>query len=44
MNRGVVKPEQLLLQVQPNFVEILSFGDPNADIITQADNPNNQAS
>ena len=44
VNRGVVKPEQLLLQVQPNFVEILSFGDPNADIITQADNPNNQAS
>lgn len=43
VNRGIVKPEQLLLKVQPNFVEILSFGDPNADIITEADNPNHSS-
>lgn len=32
--------EQLVIQAQPNFGEILSFGDPNADIITEKDNPN----
>ena len=40
VNSGVVKKEQLLLKVQPNFADILSFGDPNADIITERDNPN----
>ncbi|WP_066801436.1 hypothetical protein [Moraxella oblonga] len=33
-------PEQLLIKAQPNFGEILSFGDPNANIITEKDNPN----
>lgn len=32
-------PEQLIIKAQPNFGEILSFGDPNADIITEKDNP-----
>lgn len=40
VNQGVLQHEQLLLKVQPNFGEILSFGDPNADIITAKDNPN----
>lgn len=41
VNHGIVKSEQLILQLQPNFGEILSFGDPNADIITAKDNPAN---
>lgn len=40
INGGQTKKEQLLLKIQPNFNEILSFGDPNADIITEHDNPN----
>lgn len=44
INSGILKKEQLLLKVQPNFADILSFGDPNADIITEKDNPNNKNS
>ncbi len=44
VNHGMVKKEQLVLKVQPNFGEILSFGDPNADIITEKDNPKNSQS
>ncbi|OOR90129.1 hypothetical protein B0181_05495 [Moraxella caviae] len=40
INTGVTMHEQLILKAQPNFGEILSFGDPNADIITEDDNPN----
>lgn len=40
VNSGELKKEQLILKVQPNFGDILSFGDPNADIITEKDNPN----
>lgn len=40
VNNGELKPQQLLIKLQPNFGEILSFGDPNADIITHKDNPN----
>lgn len=40
VNNAQTKHEQLLLKIQPNFGEILSFGDPNADIITEKDNPN----
>lgn len=40
INHGVVKKEQLILKAQPNFGDILSFGDPNADIITEKDDPN----
>lgn len=43
VNQGVLQHEQLLLKVQPNFSEILSLGDPNADIITAKDNPNKVA-
>lgn len=40
VNSGTPKKEQLILNLQPNFADILSFGDPNADIITKKDNPN----
>lgn len=40
VNHCVVKKEQLILKVQPNFSDILSFGDPNSPIITEKDNPN----
>lgn len=40
VNSGIIEHEQLLLKVQPNFADILSFGDPNAPVITEADNPN----
>lgn len=40
INHAVVKKEQLILKAQPNFGEILSLGDPNADVITEKDNPN----
>ncbi len=40
VNHAIVKKEQLILKVQPNFGDILSFGDPNADVITEKDNPN----
>lgn len=40
INHAVVKKEQLILKAQPNFGEILSLGDPNADVITAKDNPN----
>ncbi|USZ14584.1 hypothetical protein NGM44_09510 [Moraxella sp. FZFQ2102] len=40
VNHATLKNEQLLLKLQPNFTEIFSFGDPNADIITAKDNPN----
>lgn len=39
VNHGILKDEQLLLRLQPNFGEILSFGDPNDDIITAKDKP-----
>lgn len=42
VNDGDLKPQQLLLKIQPNFGDILSFGDPNADIITEKDNPDKQ--
>lgn len=44
INSAQVKKEKLLLKIQPNFSEIFSFGDPNADIITEKDNPNNKNS
>lgn len=40
INTAYVKKERLLLKIQPNFSEIFSLGDPNADIITKDDNPN----
>lgn len=40
VNHAIVKKEQLILKVQPNFGDILSFGDPNSPIITEKDNPN----
>ena len=40
VNHGVVKKEQIVLKVQPNFGDILSFGDSNSPIITEKDNPN----
>lgn len=40
VNQGVLEKEQLSLYIEPNFAEILSFGDPNAPIITEKDNPN----
>lgn len=40
INQGILQKEQLLLQIEPNFTEILSFGNPNAPIITEKDNPN----
>lgn len=40
INHATIEHEQLILKAQPNFSEILSFGDPNADIITEKDNPN----
>lgn len=40
INHAHTKKEQLLLNIQPNFGEIFSFGDPNAPVITEADNPN----
>lgn len=40
INQGILQKEQLLLQIEPNFTEILSLGDPNAPIITEKDNPN----
>lgn len=42
INDGYLKAQQLLLKVQPNFGDILSFGDPDADIITEKDNPKYQ--
>lgn len=42
INDGYLKAQQLLLKVQPNFGDILSFGDPDADIITEKDNPKHQ--
>lgn len=44
INSGETKTEQLILKVQPNFADILSFGDPNADIISEKDNPNHDSS
>lgn len=43
INGGDTQKEQLVLRVQPNFGDILSFGDPNADIITEKDNPQNKS-
>lgn len=43
VNNGEIQKEQLVLRVQPNFADILSFGDPNADIITEKDNPQNKS-
>lgn len=40
INQGILKNEQLLLLLEPNFAEILSLGDPNAPIITEKDDPN----
>lgn len=40
VNHAIVKKEQLVLKVQPNFGDILSLGDPNSPIITEKDNPN----
>lgn len=40
INDGVIKKEQLILKAQPNFGEILSFGDGDGDVITAKDNPN----
>ncbi len=40
VNYGELHQDQLLLKVQLNFGEILSLGDPDADIITEKDNPN----
>lgn len=40
INSAHTKKEQLLLKLSPNFSEILSFGDPNAPIISEDDNPN----
>lgn len=42
VNTGTLKTQQLLLKIQPNFGDILSLGDPNADIISEKDNPDNQ--
>lgn len=39
VNDGELGAQQLLLKIQPNFGEILSLGDPNADIISEKDNP-----
>ncbi|MFL1731759.1 hypothetical protein [Moraxella oculi] len=39
INHGILEKEQLILKAEPNFSEILSFGDPNAPIITDKDNP-----
>lgn len=43
VNGGTLKQEQLILKVQPNFGEILSFGNKNTDIITDSDAPTSQA-
>ncbi|MFA9485260.1 MULTISPECIES: hypothetical protein [unclassified Moraxella] len=40
VNQGVLEKQQLSLYIEPNFAEILSFGDPNTPIITEQDNPN----
>lgn len=40
INHAYVQKEKLLLKAQPIFSEIFSLGDPNADIITEKDNPN----
>ena len=40
VNDGSTKPEKMLLKVQLNFAELLSFGDSGEDIITDRDNPN----
>ncbi|WFF37874.1 hypothetical protein LU290_06270 [Moraxella nasibovis] len=39
INHGILEKEQLILKAEPNFSEILSFGDPNAPVITDKDNP-----
>lgn len=39
VNDGDTKTEKLLLKVQLNFAELLSFGDSGEDIITEKDNP-----
>lgn len=39
INQGYLAKEQLILQAEPNFGEILSLGDPNSPIITEKDNP-----
>lgn len=40
VNTAYVQEEQLILHLQPNFGDILSLGDPDANIITEQDNPN----
>lgn len=39
VNYATLKSEQLILKVQPNFGEILSFSDSGTNIITEDDNP-----
>lgn len=40
VNHGSTGIEKLLLRLQINFSEVLSFGDSGEDIITEKDNPN----
>lgn len=41
INQGTLAKEQLIIHAEPNFGEILSFGDANSPVITEKDNPNN---
>lgn len=42
VNDGYTQEDKLILRLQPNFAELLSFGDSGEDIITERDNPERQ--
>lgn len=43
VNHGATGIDKLLLKLQINFAEVLSFGDYGEDIITEKDNPDRQS-